>query len=819
MSLDKTFPRYHHRSRIFTLPNSVKKKLWFRALLSSCNRFSQNSKRKKSFEDFTDNTQFFHKKFNENNNGQKLKYNFIQGMDSENSYDDCLNLKHRTSSVCLNESINETSSFINSIDGKLIFDNSNEINKSVDDEYKKIFTVVNFPNQYDRISRNLEKKSQNSPCLRPKIKNKKIKLKENGIILKSESKANEAYDHIKYNKKHIEIVECTNPKDFKCPLKFTYDSNSSDDESLPFLNIKSFKKNNAIINDVNIKTDENHEESEVDSYYTISENSYCGDIENEESFDKEKSLKINKQINNLKWKRKDNAMSFHIKKTRQVILVLRYPMEIALKGIVKVQSLKDSVMIFGYKLDITKPPIRVFSSRWFRYFSMQTNPPILNKNWETDLAIKLEKIQPNLFSVMKPSLSEDSIVIMLTLEEFKQIEFTDLLGMKNFPTVSKCYAESIPNIRKLNIGDCYHYITKIMNDAINISEYQSNKAPKILICGGKNSGKSTMLRYLINNSLNTCTKCFHLEADVGQTEFTPPGCIALTCINSPIFGPPFTHLKNPEKMYFLGSVTVHIPEDYLTAVSNFFDYYDKKFSEYPLFINTMGWTKDIGIALLIDIIHIIQPTHIIQLNFENDRLNYPSLTENFVFETDGWKFTKSMKTLQKYDLIEMPSPASVRKNVEPAKYRTLAILSYLGKLQSNFTLEFEPINSFTPYVISWSAVYLYICNDYAPLNQILYAFNGNWVALCTVTNLEIYDIDSELKILKHAHDNICHGFGIIRGIDPIKKLFYLITPEPPECLQSVNALLKGHINLPEKLFIMQNGNSVPYVNHHLEVNI
>lgn len=41
--------------------------------------------------------------------------------------------------------------------------------------------------------------------------------------------------------------------------------------------------------------------------------------------------------------------------------------------------------------------------------------------------------------------------------------------------------------------------------------------------------------------------------------------------------------------------------------------------------------------------------------------------------------------------------------------------------------------------------------------------------------------------------------GLVRSIDPEKKLFYIITPEPSERLAQVNTLLKGNIEMPAQL--------------------
>ncbi|CAB4011216.1 Hypothetical predicted protein [Paramuricea clavata] len=75
---------------------------------------------------------------------------------------------------------------------------------------------------------------------------------------------------------------------------------------------------------------------------------------------------------------------------------------------------------------------------------------------------------------------------------------------------------------------------------LGLIESHSNKkdvgSPVVLVCGGKNVGKSTFARYLTNTILNTQKPLYYLETDVGQTEFTPPGVISLTKVDAPIFG-------------------------------------------------------------------------------------------------------------------------------------------------------------------------------------------------------------------------------------------------------------------------------------------
>ena len=48
-----------------------------------------------------------------------------------------------------------------------------------------------------------------------------------------------------------------------------------------------------------------------------------------------------------------------------------------------------------------------------------------------------------------------------------------------------------------------------------------------------------------------------------------------------------------------------------------------------------------GVPLLLDVMRIVQPSHIIQFNYtsqENTNKNLPALTEDFLMNTPGWAF-------------------------------------------------------------------------------------------------------------------------------------------------------------------------------------
>lgn len=69
----------------------------------------------------------------------------------------------------------------------------------------------------------------------------------------------------------------------------------------------------------------------------------------------------------------------------------------------------------------------------------------------------------------------------------------------------------------------------------------------MILCGGKGTGKSTLLRYLVNKSLSRNPEILVLDLDPGQSEFTIPGCLSVIIIQQPLLGPNFSHFTTPLK--------------------------------------------------------------------------------------------------------------------------------------------------------------------------------------------------------------------------------------------------------------------------------
>mmetsp|Transcript_11759 Transcript_11759/g.19124 ORF Transcript_11759/g.19124 Transcript_11759/m.19124 type:complete len:755 (+) Transcript_11759:154-2418(+) len=141
-------------------------------------------------------------------------------------------------------------------------------------------------------------------------------------------------------------------------------------------------------------------------------------------------------------------------------------------------------------------------------------------------------------------------------------------------------------------------------------------ADVLLVCGFRGTGKSTFCRFALNSMLNRMKRVAYLECDVSQTEFTPPGMVSLVDVTEPLFGPSYTHLREPVRSYFIGTNNPQAdPVQYLQAIALAYKYYcdHLRTQGVPLVVNTPGWVQGLGRDLLLHIIAITSPTHIVQL--------------------------------------------------------------------------------------------------------------------------------------------------------------------------------------------------------------
>ncbi|XP_063173766.1 polynucleotide 5'-hydroxyl-kinase NOL9 [Candoia aspera] len=372
-------------------------------------------------------------------------------------------------------------------------------------------------------------------------------------------------------------------------------------------------------------------------------------------------------------------------------------------------------------------------------------------------------------------------------------------------------------------------------ELIQACQDEDEGCPVILVCGPKSIGKSTFNRYLINLLLNSLPCLEFLECDLGQPEFTPPGSISLVNVTEPLLGPPFTHQRPPRKMAYYGDISCeHDTERYLDTLKYVFGAYER---DVPLVINTMGWVKGAGLLLLIDVIRLLSPSHVVQINAE-DFKDLPQLSADYIRDTAGLH-TRGKPSLKRKNpgenweqcrsrgsshtpqsghqllCVQAKFPGAGVPGVGRAHsstLRSITTVGYLGQLQPPDVESVLPLPSLVPYQVPFSAVVLKVIHvDVAP-RHILCSLNASWVGLCHLPG-EIPCKGEGPVVLTQTPICDCLGFGIVRGVDMARKLYYVLTPVAPENLRRVNCLLIGNIAIPNCIFLNQarTDGEIPYV--------
>ncbi|KAM8830247.1 polynucleotide 5'-hydroxyl-kinase NOL9 isoform 1-T1 [Synchiropus picturatus] len=349
----------------------------------------------------------------------------------------------------------------------------------------------------------------------------------------------------------------------------------------------------------------------------------------------------------------------------------------------------------------------------------------------------------------------------------------------------------------------------------------------ILVCGAKNVGKSTYIRVLLNTLLNHTTSVDYLEGDLGQTEFTPSGCLSMTTVREPLLGPPFTHQRTPDHMVYYGETSCEKDLDrYLECLKSLWSQRPQN-RETPIIINTMGWVKGFGFQLLVDMIRFFPVTHVVQLS-HGGVTQCPALTPGFLRMAQGFQTHPPAQTAldelnenqslpRNYVLhlvhsdFELAGQQGNSRHQRANEQRELCLLAYLSDLQSPDPGPVRPLHTLTPYQVPHTAVALGVTHCEVAPTHMFYAANASLVGLCCLG--EKVTSRGGPVVLSQAPICPCVGFGVLRGVDMARGLYFLLTPVEPSVLRKVNCLLLGAISLPSCILTSQDATAgeLPYI--------
>ncbi len=356
-----------------------------------------------------------------------------------------------------------------------------------------------------------------------------------------------------------------------------------------------------------------------------------------------------------------------------------------ISGLVKVTLLKGCGTINGYAAScheqlITMNPIWVPSAQ----LEIETKH-------HNDISKSYDYLIPSFHELFDGDkfILHDQFSCLFLLEGYSLDEQEWLYAIEDQSLYQSLYSATLNNITSIKSGilgdrlelerqglECIQYHRSWVDATKSIKSSVSNKQhPRIVMCGAKGSGKSTFLRYTLNNLLHNNKRKSNgyvcvIDCDVGQPEIGPPGLISLNFVNTPLLSPPHLHHHQSYVSYYIGDVTTknepklflayfqELYKIYLTVLDTYrhnglipaYDTLHKKeisktksqssssnmysllLSEeernvtndsyiLPLLINCDGNVRYVGAELLGSIFSISKPSHIIFLSKTNEIFN------------------------------------------------------------------------------------------------------------------------------------------------------------------------------------------------------
>ncbi|GMF12029.1 unnamed protein product [Phytophthora lilii] len=385
-----------------------------------------------------------------------------------------------------------------------------------------------------------------------------------------------------------------------------------------------------------------------------------------------------------------------------------------------------------------------------------------------------------------------------------------------------------------------HWQTTVDRLQTSLLEEENPASQKIVVCGGKGVGKSTFCRYLVNRLLAKFGTVAFLDTDLGQSELTPPGLVALHALTTPLLGPGFSHMKNPIRSFFCGNTNPgNDPLYYMKAVKSLLRLYETKWGGQdtsnkgntsprkrqracvPLVINTDGWIKSMGHDLLCNVIQETNPDHVVQLL---------AATKNKQFDvpTDGrWR----IHGVPPWDPVGVTQPPRSSKEMRIYRFHSYflsrtacdlprALLQNLQVLSEKNRIDGDIYRAYaklTPFAVSFDTVDISFAGSSVPPSQLLFSLNACVVGLCVNPDYKPIEQDaSELRegppriVLQPVHAP-CLGVGIIQAVDAEKRQLFILTPLPLSVLKRVNLLVRSSMPLGNIMLSAHEPVQAPYV--------
>ncbi|XP_026481104.1 LOW QUALITY PROTEIN: polynucleotide 5'-hydroxyl-kinase NOL9 [Ctenocephalides felis] len=488
-----------------------------------------------------------------------------------------------------------------------------------------------------------------------------------------------------------------------------------------------------------------------------------------------------------------------------VVVVLRHPVRLYFWGKFKAQLLYGNVCILGCILQNSQP-YEVYSPRGLGKLYFETLPTEDAFNPMVLFPI-LANTSLNAFNTeqIATSISEHDVVLYLQSNNNTLTSYFKFFKRKSkpFPTSSRA-SENSEHHYNASLQTFFYKMDECTL-GVNIGEnwydlsnhiFSNDGNAKILVCGGKNVGKSTFNRFLLNTQVLQ-TPVIYVDLDIGQPEFGFPGTISASMIDEPVFGPSYTHTHTSFlHMKFIRDIDVMKNTGlYLNSVKDMVNDLWKEYADYPWIINTMGFVKGFGDSINISCIKLTRPTSVVQIHDKDAKNNYdcymrPETVHQY--QTHNLGVYIPDEQLNFNHMLIMSEAQSGKRNADGKQMRDLKVISYFSNILSDDKFH---LTQYKPLEASLSKLKIWSIDTLAP-NLIASSLNTNIVALCNVRNELKTKTECGLNLLPHNLKTglNCLGFGIVRGV--AKDKIYLLTPLSLEELDNINCIANCTQALP-----------------------
>lgn len=330
---------------------------------------------------------------------------------------------------------------------------------------------------------------------------------------------------------------------------------------------------------------------------------------------------------------------------------------------------------------------------------------------------------------------------------------------------------------------------------------------RLMVMGGKSSGKSSTNRFIVNRLLNSgYAKVYWFECDPGQPEFNVSGWLSLVEVTKARVGPGFPFLQSKTHFTtlassFLGELSPgNNPSHYIRCIMHLKKTLDQLSPEIPVVFNAMGWLRHLGLKLNLDIIRVagIELVYYLKTGTSNDLPD--ELKPESLMSEDGFKETHRIKTDKNVKVIADKSVSTsaiqarrgLSNNNREWHARQLRDVASSMFIQNWMNLAEVNWVGFANIALNFS--------DGKPSN-IFHVLNNSMVSLSRVNVLPQPDEHGFCAFSNMQESISSLGFGWIRHVNIEERKINIHTSLPIADLITlgINCIVIGHIPLSDQI--------------------